>query len=948
MSADRTTQLLAADQAENPVIHFLVRTPGIWTHAPVPAIDPPVEVDLEFVLGLLEPTSTNPRTTESNADAEVELTPAHVLTPTWSWVGHVVGNAVEVETASGEMLVLDADDLRLLDEIGRHRTVGELVAVGIEGGVARLARLARGGRLVTAHLPEGSRSGTSTPSSVPTASYEPAAPVAPRTYEPTSAVATTAAALSALTTRAIAEATPVAKRLLSGARTKIRSAQQRNAATSAPTGPSTPAPIPAATPTTTEPAASDAAAPSGTDAPATPETRIPVYAAWPEDVGPPLALGMLTAAARHWNDGALNELFEIRRPEAATGFLDELARRTGPAVLLCSNYVWSLAHNLELAHKAKAINPDLLVVHGGPSSPKFEADAAAFLLENREVADILVRGEGEEVLCELLEVLAESDSIRPEPERLAAIGSITFRTSDDTIVRTADVERIAALDTLPSPYLSGEFEGIGPDEWRYCLSIETNRGCPYGCTFCDWGSATMSRIRKFDLDRVTAEIEWAANVGVHTITITDANFGIMSRDVEIARRIAEIRRRTGHPHSLSWTAAKNTTKHLVKIMDLLVGTGMTVSTSLSLQTTDPSTLEVIDRTNISTDHYVKLAADYRRRGFPLQGDLMVGLPGQTFESYKADLQFMLDHEVMVRSWPVQMLPNSPMNDPEYRARHGIEVGEGNLVTSTATFTEADRRRMFRYRTADTIAERMGLLRHPLRYLQWDHDLAASDLIEHIMDTTDRDPLRFPTLSWVFGYYDLHPTTAVGWPVFYREFRQLVIEDFGIDPEDSAFEAVLQLQEFLMPIPGRTFPAVIELDHDYEAYYRSATRLLYTTGHAALPEQRLTAHGPATFTVVGDPLGLCTDGIHLQGDSRNEIIQGDFHIGGGVANELESSLIRILPLVSGNGITNLPPEVIAAAEAEDRAAEGAAVDPTAGDPTAGEPVSISVSLSPRSS
>ena len=40
--------------------------------------------------------------------------------------------------------------------------------------------------------------------------------------------------------------------------------------------------------------------------------------------------------------------------------------------------------------------------------------------------------------------------------------------------------------------------------------LETNRGCPYGCTFCDWGSATLSRIRKFDLDRVFAELEWCA------------------------------------------------------------------------------------------------------------------------------------------------------------------------------------------------------------------------------------------------------------------------------------------------------------------------------------------------------------------------------------------------------------------------------------------------------
>ena len=32
--------------------------------------------------------------------------------------------------------------------------------------------------------------------------------------------------------------------------------------------------------------------------------------------------------------------------------------------------------------------------------------------------------------------------------------------------------------------------------------LESNRGCPYGCTFCDWGSATLSKVRNFDLDRV--------------------------------------------------------------------------------------------------------------------------------------------------------------------------------------------------------------------------------------------------------------------------------------------------------------------------------------------------------------------------------------------------------------------------------------------------------------
>ena len=548
-----------------------------------------------------------------------------------------------------------------------------------------------------------------------------------------------------------------------------------------------------------------------------------------------------------------------------------------------------------------------------------------------------------------LEVVAAAGGALTDVDALAAIEGITFQDLDGEVVRTADRARMADLDSVPSPYLSGEFDGLPGEAWKYCLSIETNRGCPYGCTFCDWGSATMSRIRKFDLDRAVAEFEWAANVGVHTVTITDANFGIMSRDVELTRRFAEIRKRTGHPHSLSWTAAKNTTKHLVQIMDLLVDSGMTVSTSLSLQTTDPTTLEVLARTNISTDHYVKLAADYRRRGFPLQGDLMLGLPGQTFESYKADLQFMLDHEIMVRSWPVQMLPNAPMNDPEYRERHGIVVGEGNLVTATATFSAEDRVRMFHYRTIDTIAERMGVLRHVMRYLQWDHGIPASDLMEHLLILSERDPERFPLVSWVFGYFDLLPTVAVGWHAFYAELRRLLVEDFGLKEDDEGLAVVLRLQEALMPAPGRTFPAEVHLEHDYLAYYRSATRSLWGSGHAGEPEDRLTAYPPATFTVEGDPLGLCIEGIHLEGDARNEALQGDFHIGAAVANELDSPLIRILPLVSGHGISNIPddlpdddagaPAGAVSGSSTERGASPSADEPTSDGSGAAVPVAI---------
>ncbi len=78
-------------------------------------------------------------------------------------------------------------------------------------------------------------------------------------------------------------------------------------------------------------------------------------------------------------------------------------------------------------------------------------------------------------------------------------------------MQTAARDRIADLDSLPSPVLTGLFDGFIPAGGeRAGLILETNRGCPYGCTFCDWGSATLSRIRQFDLDRVFAELDWCA------------------------------------------------------------------------------------------------------------------------------------------------------------------------------------------------------------------------------------------------------------------------------------------------------------------------------------------------------------------------------------------------------------------------------------------------------
>ena len=173
--------------------------------------------------------------------------------------------------------------------------------------------------------------------------------------------------------------------------------------------------------------------------------------------------------------------------------------------------------------------------------PKYEVDARATSPTNPHV-DVTVRGEGEQTAVEVLRALMAGHRRRAARPRRS---SPTSRASTSALRRqvvhcTADRDRISDLDVLPSPFLTGLFDAYAEVPGTN-ITMETNRGCPYGCTFCDWGSATLSRIRKFDLQRVYDEIEWCAKAHMQGIGPADSNFGIFDRDVPIAEFVARMK-----------------------------------------------------------------------------------------------------------------------------------------------------------------------------------------------------------------------------------------------------------------------------------------------------------------------------------------------------------------------------------------------------------------------
>lgn len=586
--------------------------------------------------------------------------------------------------------------------------------------------------------------------------------------------------------------------------------------------------------------------------------RIPVYFVPHMENHFPLALGVLFSALKHYNQGELLERFQL----IPINFLEPAAllqgpyRKFGPGVWLFSNYMWSVELNLQISDAIKQHNSKNITIHGGPSTPDYQQACEDFMTAHRSV-DIAAHGEGEVTITEIFSSIRQTEpgSFGFDAFQMSAVAGITFRDSlAGKLIRTAPRARMKEPDAVPSPYLSGYFDGY---EGRVeAAIIETNRGCPYGCTFCDWGSATNQKIRVFDLDRVKQEIDWIGRNKIRVMWIADANYGLYDRDIEISRVIVETKKKYGYPQEVVVNYTKNSTWRLVEIIKIFTEGGIISQGIISIQTTDEKTLEVINRKNIRTERYDELAQIFADLKLPLSTDLMLGLPGITIDAFNQDLQRYIDMDVSVKAYPTQLLPNSPMADPEYIAKYQIKVDENNYLISSFSYTEADLHWMKAMYQTYTMADGYSLLRYVLRYLQWQHGIKAVDFLQTLLKHVTERPADYPMLTWAVRFFNQDKSMPGGWYGFYQQVGDYILQQYNI-PTDSALQTVLMVSRYSMPDDGLTYPLTLTLQHDFSRYFHHAK-------HSAVP---LSEYAPAQL-VISDPNSMVTiDMNYLQYDSH---------------------------------------------------------------------------------
>lgn len=275
-----------------------------------------------------------------------------------------------------------------------------------------------------------------------------------------------------------------------------------------------------------------------------------------------------------------------------------------PALCAFSCYVWNERYNLALAQQIKQRWPSCHIVFGGPQTGGNHIQ--------HEFIDSIVFGEGEESFLEILRCINQNST----PEQ--------FYTK----------KRLENLD-VPSPYLLGLFDEIisraGPNCFFQAI-LETNRGCPYACTYCDWGGLTYSKVKKFELDKVEQELIWFKNNPVSVVFIADANFGIFKqRDLKIAQMVRQHLEHSSVDYiNLNYT--KNSNETVFQIAKEFGN--ITKSITLSMQTMNPATLKAIKRDNMKSNDLKKMLELSQQYDIPTFTDMILGLPEETLESWR--------------------------------------------------------------------------------------------------------------------------------------------------------------------------------------------------------------------------------------------------------------------------------------------------------------------------
>ena len=521
-----------------------------------------------------------------------------------------------------------------------------------------------------------------------------------------------------------------------------------------------------------------------------------------------------------------------------------------PFMVLFSCSVWNTQFNLAAARAVKEAFPACYITFGGHQVSSDES-----YLANYPFVDFITHREGEESTAGILECLAKGADLSDVP-------NISFRDKTGKVVTTRYAPQTGT--DYPSPYLSGVFKNILKDNYAFSALFETNRGCPNACAYCDWGTL-KSKVRLFPLERVFAEIDWMVENKIEYIYCADANFCLFSRDEQIVDYIIKCNQEYGYPKHFHVNFTKNRQEFVFDVSSKMVRFGLSKAQTIAFQSMSAEVLRNIGRQNISVDHYQHLLQKFTQSGIATYTELILGLPGETVDSFCEGVCTLLEHgqHFAVEIYPCELLPNSQMGQKSYRERYRIgstrvpfrikhttylenqnaitEYTE--FVTSTYSMCKQEWADSFLFASYIQGMHNLGLLRAVAIYLRYARDVpflrfyreliaysaahpelllgrlytrilslcqgVSSGKNEFVLRCADTDNILwgFDELLFLYAYRELD--------AFYREIRDWIVQTYG---DAEPLVQLIDYQKDIVKKIGRT-SVRIRASYDYYEFFR---------------------------------------------------------------------------------------------------------------------------------
>jgi len=343
---------------------------------------------------------------------------------------------------------------------------------------------------------------------------------------------------------------------------------------------------------------------------------------------------------------------------------DVVASLDNPKVFAFGCYVWNCNYTDVIAQKVKEKYPECLIVYGGPHIPITANDK---WWAQHHYVDVVVYYEGEKRFTRILQCSSKAEMSLIPNVSVNLNSGWTFNLDYKAVGK----DRINDLSLIPSPYLLGLFPNPKPN---HIPLMETTRGCPYACTFCDLGALNHNKVYKTELTRIQDELDWLVEHKLGSFYYVDNNFGIFKeRDDTIIDMVIESKRKHGYPKSFFVNWAKNHKEDFVYMAKKLYDADILQSLCLSLQSRNENALEIIKRKSMNINDLSFFTEKCKEVNLPYSTEMMLGNPGETVDSWKDGYLDVVSEGVSCDIYAVALLPGAELASEESRKEHKIET-----------------------------------------------------------------------------------------------------------------------------------------------------------------------------------------------------------------------------------------------------------------------------------